>query len=79
MRAKIQLAKPSRRFCFAGLLLTVLLQAAAQNYFTDTEADVIKAFLRANLRRSNACIVIGLVDERQNWVFQRLPFSRTTA
>src|SRR5438034_2208871 len=48
--------------CFTILLLATQFLAAAQNGFTDAEADAIQAFLRENL--TNAGMVIGLVDER---------------
>src|SRR5438874_12581385 len=48
--------------CFTILLLATEFLAAAQNGFTDAEADAIQAFLRENL--TNAGMVIGLVDER---------------
>src|SRR5437773_5532624 len=51
-----------RFVCFTILLLTTQFLAAAQNGFTDAEADAIQAFLRENL--TNAGMVIGLVDER---------------
>jgi len=38
--------------------------AAAQNGFTDAEAEAIQAFLRENFDNTNAGMVIGLVDER---------------
>jgi len=45
------------------------LPAAAQNHFVDAEADGIKAFLRENFRQTNACMVIGLADQRGNRIF----------
>lgn len=57
------------RFLFAALLLAARLVPAAQNQFTTAEADGIKAFLRNNFRETNACIVIGLVDESGNRIF----------
>jgi serine-type D-Ala-D-Ala carboxypeptidase/endopeptidase len=50
-----------RFVCFTILLLATQFLAAAQNGFTDAEADAIQAFLRENL--TNAGMVIGLVDE----------------
>src|SRR6266699_4505731 len=53
-----------RFVCFALLLLATQLLAAAQNGFTDAEAEAIQAFLRENFGNTNAGMVIGLVDER---------------
>src|SRR5437667_2160570 len=53
-----------RFVCFTILLLTTQFLAAAQNGFTDAEADAIQAFLRENFGNTNAGMVIGLVDER---------------
>ena len=55
--------------CFAALLMAVQLAAAAQDYFTDAEADRLQAFLRDNFRQTNACLAIGLADERGNRFF----------
>src|SRR6188474_2505953 len=57
------------RLLFAALLLAARLVPSAQNQFTAAEADTIKAFLRNNFRETNACIVIGLVDEGGNRIF----------
>src|SRR5213594_1881267 len=60
----------TRRFIsFVTLLLAAQFLAAGQNSFTDSEADGIKAFLRDNFRQTNACMVIGLADERGNRIF----------
>src|SRR5438094_3341363 len=59
----------SRLFCITGVLFVVHLTASAQNNFTDAEADGIKAFLHDNFRQTNACMVIGLADQRGNRVF----------
>jgi len=53
-----------RFVCFTILLLATQFLAAAQNGFTDAEADAIRAFLRENFSNTNAGMVIGLVDER---------------
>jgi len=58
----------SRLFRVIGILFVVHL-AAAQNNFTDAEADGIKAFLHDNFRQTNACMVIGLADQRGNRIF----------
>src|SRR5437867_9077381 len=49
---------------FTILLLATQFLDAAQNGFTDAEADAIQAFLRENFGNTNAGMVIGLVDER---------------
>src|SRR3989441_6689773 len=59
----------SRLFCVLGVLFVVQLTASAQNNFTDAEADGIKAFLHDNFRQTNACMVIGLADQRGNRIF----------
>ena len=51
-----------RFVCSTILLLATQFRTAAQNGFTDAEADAIQAFLRENL--TNAGMVIELVDER---------------
>src|SRR5204863_1260938 len=53
-----------RFVCFTILLLATQFLAAAQNGFTDAEAEAIQAFLRENFDNTNAGMVIGLVDER---------------
>src|SRR5437667_2900301 len=53
-----------RFVCFTILLLATQFLAAAQNGFTDAEAEAIQAFLRENFGNTNAGMVIGLVDER---------------
>src|SRR6266516_1658012 len=58
------------RFLFcAALLIAAQFPAAAHNSFTDAEADGIRAFLRDNFGQTNACMVIGLADQRGNRVF----------
>src|SRR6266516_348573 len=52
-----------RFVCFTILLLATQFRAAAQNSFTDAEADGIKAFLLDNFRQTNACMVIGLFKD----------------
>src|SRR5437773_8929955 len=59
----------SRLFCITGVLIVVQLTAAAQNSFTDAEVNGIKAFLHDNFLQTNACIVIGLADQRGNRIF----------
>src|SRR6059036_2215280 len=54
--------------CFTTLLLATQFLDAAQNGFTDAEADAIQAFLRENFGNTNAGMVIGLVDERSSRV-----------
>src|SRR6266702_4154002 len=58
-----------RFVCCAALLIAAQFPAATQNSFTDAEADGIKAFLRDNFRQTNACMVIGLADQRGNKIF----------
>src|SRR2546425_9161924 len=53
----------------AALLFAAQFLAAAQDSFTDAEADGIKAFLHDNFRQTNACMVIGLADQRGNRIF----------
>src|SRR6266404_881137 len=50
--------------CFIMLLLANQILDAAQNGFSDADADAIQAFLRANFGNTNVGMVIGLVDER---------------
>ena len=52
-----------------SVALTAPLLGAAQDIFTDAEADGVKAFLRENFRQTNACVVVGLVDERGRKIF----------
>ena len=56
----------TRSCSLAIATLIIALQSAAQNMFTEIEADGVRAFLRENFRQTNACIVIGLTDERTN-------------
>src|SRR5207247_8719382 len=58
-----------RFLCCAALLIAAQFPAAAQNSFTDAEADGIKAFLHDNFRQTNACMVIGLADQHGNRIF----------
>src|SRR3989441_10499600 len=53
----------------AALLFAAPFLAAAQDGFTDAEADCIKAFLHDNFRQTNDCMVIGLADQRGNRIF----------
>src|ERR1043166_8231488 len=61
--------RTARFVCCAALLFAAPLPAAAQNSFTDSEADGIKTFLHDNFRQTNACMVIGLADQRGNRIF----------
>jgi len=58
-----------RFICCATLLFVAQFPAGAENSFTDAEADGIKAFLHDNFRQTNACMVIGLADQRGNRIF----------
>jgi CubicO group peptidase (beta-lactamase class C family) len=58
-----------RLVCFAPILLSVPVPAAAQSDFTADEVDGIKAFLRDNFTQTNAALVIGLVDGHGRQVF----------
>src|SRR5437762_7576949 len=60
----VNISTTNRFVCFAILLLATQFLAAAQNGFTDAEAEAIQAFLRENFDNTNAGMVIGLVDER---------------
>ena len=55
--------------CYAALLFATQFPASAQNVFTDAQADGIKSFLRDNIHQTNACMVVGMVDERGNRIF----------
>src|SRR6267378_7958147 len=59
----------SRLLCVIEVLFVVQLAATAQNRFSDAEADGIKAFLHENFRQTNACMVIGLADQRGDRIF----------
>src|SRR5688572_2728526 len=63
----MKLARTAR--CIAVALLAVQLVTAASSHFTDAEANGIKTYLREHFRETNACIVIGLIDERGSKVF----------
>ena len=56
--------------CYLALLFAAQFPAAAQDSFTDGEADGIKAFLHDNFRQTNACMVIGLADQRGTRIFR---------
>ena len=58
-----------RFLCCAALLIAAQFPATAQNSFSDSEADGIRGFLRDNFRQTNACMVIGLADQRGNRIF----------
>src|SRR2546426_11465886 len=53
-----------RFVCSTILLFATQFLAAAENGFSDAEAEAIQALLRANFGNTNAGMVIGLVDER---------------
>jgi CubicO group peptidase (beta-lactamase class C family) len=55
--------------CYLALLFAAQFPAGAQNSFSYAEADGIKAFLHDNFRQTNACMVIGLADQRGNRIF----------
>ena len=55
--------------CYLALLFAAQFPAAAQDSFTDAEGDGIKGFLHDNFRQTNACMVIGLADQRGNRIF----------
>src|SRR5437870_5404246 len=57
-----------RFVCSTILLLATQFLAAAENGFSDAEAEAIQAFLRENFGNTNAGMVIGLVDERSSRV-----------
>jgi D-alanyl-D-alanine-carboxypeptidase/D-alanyl-D-alanine-endopeptidase len=59
----------SRLLCLAGLLSATRFPAIAQNHFTEAEIDGIKSYLHDNFGHTNACLVIGLVDERGSRTF----------
>src|SRR3954469_6386055 len=50
--------------CLGIFLSAVHLALAAQSNFTEAEVAGIKTYLRENFARTNACMVIGLVDDR---------------
>ncbi len=53
-----------RFVCFTILLLATQFLDAAQNGFTDAEAEAIQVFLHENFGNTNTGMIIGLVDER---------------
>jgi serine-type D-Ala-D-Ala carboxypeptidase/endopeptidase len=58
------------RFVYCALIFfATRFQGAAQNTFTDAEADSIKTFLHDNFDGRKECMVIGLVDESGSKVF----------
>ena len=61
--------RTARFFCYAALWFAAQVPAAAQNSLSDAEADGIRAFLHENFRQTNACLVIGLADQRGNRIF----------
>src|ERR1051326_630051 len=68
-RLKRSTDRTARFVYYAALVFAAQFPAAAQNSFTDAEADGIKAFLHDNFRQTNACMVIGLADRRGNRIF----------
>ena len=66
---RIARTRTTQFVCYLALLFAGLFLAAAQDGFTDAEADGIKAFLHDNFRQTNACMVIGLADQRGNRIF----------
>src|SRR6267142_2688747 len=69
-KPKRSIDRTARFLCCAALLFAAQFPAAAQNSFTDVEADGIKVFLHENFRQKNACMVIGLADRRGNRIFR---------
>jgi len=65
----LQFAVTALRNLLCCVALNARLFAATQNYFTDAEAGCIQTFLRDNFKETNACMVIGLVDERGGRIF----------
>jgi D-alanyl-D-alanine-carboxypeptidase/D-alanyl-D-alanine-endopeptidase len=65
----ISIARICQSSCLAFAFFASQFPAAAQNTFTDAEADSIKTFLHNNFDGRNDCMVIGLVDERGSRVF----------
>jgi len=61
--------RTARSLCCTALSFAALFTAAAQTSFIDSEPDNIRAFLHDNFRQTNACIVIGLADQRGNKIF----------
>src|SRR5947209_2556329 len=55
--------------CSAVLLLATQSSLSAQSGFTEAEVGGIKAFLHDNFGQTNACMVIGLTDQRGNRIF----------
>ena len=55
--------------CSAVLLLATQSSLSAQSGFTEAEVGGIKAFLHDNFGQTNACMVIGLADQRGNRIF----------
>ncbi len=62
----MSMVRTARFVCYAVLLFAAQFPAAAQDSFTDAEGDGIKGFLHDNFRQTNACMVIGLADQRGN-------------
>src|SRR2546428_8725561 len=65
----MSITKTVRFVCYVAPLFAAQFAAAAQNSFTDAEADGIRAFLHDNFRQTNACMVIGLADQRGTRIF----------
>src|SRR5256885_10441999 len=66
---RIAITRTAQYVVYIALLFAARFPAAAQNHFSDAEADGIKAFLHDNFRQTNACMVIGLADDRGNRIF----------
>jgi len=62
----MSMVRTARFVCYAALLFAAPFPAAAQNSFSEAEADGIRAFLHDNFRQTNACMVIGWADQRGN-------------
>ena len=55
--------------CLVGSLAAAPLPSAAQSNFTEAERTSVESFLRDNFTNKNACIVVGLLDERGSKIF----------
>ena len=68
-KPKKSIDRTARFLCWVVLLFAAQFPAAAQNSFTEQEAAGIRTFLHDNFRQTNACMVIGLADQRGNKIF----------
>ncbi len=66
---RIARTRTTQFVCYLALLFTARFPAAAQNHFTDADADGVKAFLHDNFLQTKACMVIGLADQRGTRIF----------